>query len=332
MPRPVVPILVSPIPVSRAWSSAACTGSTSAHAGEVFSLDRISTPAASSSAISAINADGESTTPLPMKIATPGRSAPEGMSRSTVLRPPMTSVWPALWPPWKRTTPCALSVSQSTILPLPSSPHCVPMTTTFLPMGSEAESVKESGNRCVRRLSPTRILPSSPDQDCVELTEIEGERGGGPRTPERLANAIVASTVADCGRLAGGEHGENRAVVVVIAAKIGKIDMQRFDARPRGLRKRIQRAERVGDRRRVRQDGAGLREHFRGGTIQRRQRRQRVAPDRRQFAAKLRYGGAVLGGDGDEQIAFLVRDAGSVRERPVNADVTEIEMQSRQTG
>ena len=33
---------------------------------------------------------------------------------------------------------------------------------------------------------------------CVELTEIEGEPGGGPRTPERLANAIVASTVADC--------------------------------------------------------------------------------------------------------------------------------------
>ena len=55
------------------------------------------------------------------------------MSCSTVLRPPMTSVWPALWPPWKRTTPEALSVSQSTILPLPSSPHWVPMTTTFLP-------------------------------------------------------------------------------------------------------------------------------------------------------------------------------------------------------
>ncbi len=38
----------------------------------------------------------------------PGRRTPEGISRSTVLRPPMTSVWPALWPPWKRTTPCAL--------------------------------------------------------------------------------------------------------------------------------------------------------------------------------------------------------------------------------
>src|SRR5690606_12157250 len=44
----------------------------------------------------------------------------------------MTSVWPALWPPWKRTTTSARSESQSTILPLPSSPHCEPTTTTFV--------------------------------------------------------------------------------------------------------------------------------------------------------------------------------------------------------
>src|SRR5687767_3088181 len=56
---------------------------------------------------------------------------PEGMRCSTVFLPAITSVWPALWPPWKRTTPCARSVSQSTILPLPSSPHCVPITTTL---------------------------------------------------------------------------------------------------------------------------------------------------------------------------------------------------------
>src|SRR5262245_41534648 len=43
----------------------------------------------------------------------------------------MTSVWPALWPPWNRTTTSARSDSQSTILPLPSSPHCEPMTATF---------------------------------------------------------------------------------------------------------------------------------------------------------------------------------------------------------
>src|SRR5579862_956424 len=43
----------------------------------------------------------------------------------------MTSVWPALWPPWKRTTTSARSESQSTILPLPSSPHWAPITATF---------------------------------------------------------------------------------------------------------------------------------------------------------------------------------------------------------
>src|SRR6266581_6291504 len=58
---------------------------------------------------------------------------PEGISCRAVFTPLMTSVWPALWPPWKRTTPCAWSVSQSTTLPLPSSPHWVPTTTTLRP-------------------------------------------------------------------------------------------------------------------------------------------------------------------------------------------------------
>src|ERR1043165_2945920 len=43
----------------------------------------------------------------------------------------MTSVWPALWPPWKRTTTSARALSQSTILPLPSSPHWAPITATL---------------------------------------------------------------------------------------------------------------------------------------------------------------------------------------------------------
>src|SRR3954453_8411228 len=59
---------------------------------------------------------------------------PLGIRCRAVFTPLMTSVWPALWPPWKRTTPWALSVSQSTSLPLPSSPHWVPTTTTFLPV------------------------------------------------------------------------------------------------------------------------------------------------------------------------------------------------------
>src|SRR5664280_1059277 len=59
---------------------------------------------------------------------------PLGIRCSAVLTPLITKVWPALWPPWKRTTPWALSVSQSTSLPLPSSPHWVPTTTTLRPL------------------------------------------------------------------------------------------------------------------------------------------------------------------------------------------------------
>src|SRR3954468_11626461 len=58
---------------------------------------------------------------------------PLGIRCSAVFTPLITSVCPALWPPWKRTTPWAISVSQSTSLPLPSSPHWVPTTTTLRP-------------------------------------------------------------------------------------------------------------------------------------------------------------------------------------------------------
>src|SRR5258708_1440710 len=43
----------------------------------------------------------------------------------------MTRVWPALWPPWNRTTTSARADSQSTIFPLPSSPHWAPITATL---------------------------------------------------------------------------------------------------------------------------------------------------------------------------------------------------------
>src|SRR5262249_17234940 len=83
--------------------------------------------------LSVSNASIESTTPLPMKQRTCSRRIPAGMSDRMVLRPSMTSVWPALWPPWKRATAAARSVRRSTTLPLPSSPHWVPMTTTNCP-------------------------------------------------------------------------------------------------------------------------------------------------------------------------------------------------------
>ena len=56
----------------------------------------------------------------------------------------MTSVCPALCPPWKRAITSARSESQSTILPLPSSPHCAPTTTT-LPMSGAPSPLPPAG-------------------------------------------------------------------------------------------------------------------------------------------------------------------------------------------
>src|SRR5690606_2768042 len=72
---------------------------------------------------------GSTTTPGPIRFTVPGCSTPDGTTCSTVCSPSTTSVWPALLPPWKRTTRSARGDSQSTILPLPSSPHWAPTAT-----------------------------------------------------------------------------------------------------------------------------------------------------------------------------------------------------------
>src|SRR2546429_5244832 len=59
----------------------------------------------------------------------PGWSTPAGTRFRTVFSPFTTSVCPALLPPWKRTTTSASAARRSTIFPLPSSPHWVPMMT-----------------------------------------------------------------------------------------------------------------------------------------------------------------------------------------------------------
>src|SRR3954454_25398309 len=84
---------------------------------------------------------------------------PDGISCSAVFTPLITSVWPALWPPWKRTTACAWSVSQSTTLPFPSSPHWVPTTTTLRPRAIEAFVVisKEPSSGEFRRRAASQL-------------------------------------------------------------------------------------------------------------------------------------------------------------------------------
>ena len=109
-------------------------GRISEQASLITMRSRAGTPPCSSCASSVNSASGDSTTPLPIRQDTFSRSTPEGIRCNTVFCPSITSVWPALCPPWKRTTALAWSVSKSTILPLPSSPHWVPMTTTVFAM------------------------------------------------------------------------------------------------------------------------------------------------------------------------------------------------------
>src|ERR1700687_3967959 len=58
---------------------------------------------------------------------------PEGIVWSTNFSRPTTTVWPALLPPWTRTTTSKCGAITSTTLPLPSSPHWAP-TITMLGM------------------------------------------------------------------------------------------------------------------------------------------------------------------------------------------------------
>src|SRR5213594_4312891 len=113
---------------------------------------------------------------------------PEGISCRAVFTPLMTSVWPALCPPWKRTTPCAWSVSQSTTLPLPSSPHWVPMTTTFLatvsalaqfahgPLAAALDELSVAVG-----LDAFRGVSRKPDHDDLPGGSQLADRGGEPR-------------------------------------------------------------------------------------------------------------------------------------------------------
>src|SRR5829696_7497067 len=84
----------------------------------------------------------------------------------------MTRVWPALWPPWKRTTTPASTDSQSTILPLPSSPHWAPTTTTFATLRLLTRHAKNPGR------APGSSKPSvSSEIDAARSRRSLGQHG-----------------------------------------------------------------------------------------------------------------------------------------------------------
>src|SRR5579871_1427102 len=258
MPRPVVPMLASPRALSRSRSSAPCSGRISAAFSASSRLAGVtSTPCLRSASISAISAQGSTTTPLPMTESLPLRTTPEGSRLSLYVLPLMTSVWPALWPPWKRTTTSARSDSQSTILPLPSSPHWTPTTATLaiaLPLQRDGAA----GAHDVAAAEPARLGlglrrgiesgdrdpafgPPAPGVTCRRVGRNEQapryfRRRQGAKQPVHVKGesrrgfslgADVASAPAELGPGPPREECEADAAVIFQAAMLRRIDGQR---------------------------------------------------------------------------------------------------------
>src|SRR5712692_2837893 len=130
------------------------------------------TPASRRAATSVRKAIGSSTTPLPMTLRQPGRNTPQGTSCKMNFLLWMMTVWPALCPPPYRATMEKFSEKTSTILPLPSSPHCAPTMTAVLPF-FKANSAEQDDGR------PGRITESHTLYAHEELLyiELQGKKG-----------------------------------------------------------------------------------------------------------------------------------------------------------
>src|SRR5690606_25048984 len=122
------------------------------------------TPRATRRSTSVARASSDTTTPLPIRQITPSRRIPDGIRWSTVFSPSMTSVCPALCPPWNRTTAWARSASISTIAPLPSSPHWVPMTTTFRATSTSYDEQKQQAADDGDQAEQTQLIVSQATQ------------------------------------------------------------------------------------------------------------------------------------------------------------------------
>src|SRR3954447_23188313 len=127
----------------------------------------------------------------------------------------MTRVWPALWPPWKRTTTSASTESQSTILPLPSSPHWAPTTTTF------ATSSRSSRKKARRKAGPKPCASSSGKAAARSRrartlrSELEGRLSrSGPGMRRAGEGAVAGPEAAGVAQAAHHGGGEDRAVLV----------------------------------------------------------------------------------------------------------------------
>src|SRR5215475_1019634 len=119
----------------------------------------------------------------------------------------MTTVCPALLPPWYLTTKSTLSPSKSVALPLPSSPHWAPtitmagMTTRLARVGSPASEpalrgASEAARRQLRAFTleylggrGTRLAQELPDP--LDLFFLADRGGGGTEEMQCPQEALV---------------------------------------------------------------------------------------------------------------------------------------------
>ncbi len=99
IPRPVVPTLPSPSRVSIARSRATWYGMIT-WAAVLTRTRLVSIPRAVSMSSSLMSVAGLTTTPLPMTDVMWGYRTPDGTRWSLKTSSPLTTVWPALSPPW----------------------------------------------------------------------------------------------------------------------------------------------------------------------------------------------------------------------------------------
>src|SRR5262245_51659906 len=165
--------------------------------------------------------------PCPITHRMPGWRMPAGIRWRTKRSLPTRIVWPALWPPLKRATTCTLSVSRSTTLPFPSSPHWAPAMTMFGMRGSSAKTgpaiLTARARRHKRRADVIVLSPAPPmasdarsaplviDGNRLTLDDLESVARGprrvvlDPAARERVARArLVVDAAVERGAVVYG--------------------------------------------------------------------------------------------------------------------------------
>ena len=159
-------------------------------------------------------------------------------------------VWPALWPPLKRATTWTFSVSRSTILPLPSSPHWAPAITMFGMMRTSAFYAESYIARmrdlfaAVHLLIDGRRASRSEDMESVARDGAAGGLAPGARAAVARARKVVDDAVAQRHVVYGVNTGFGNFADVVIPARPAARAAAQPRAQPRRGRRRAARRAR----------------------------------------------------------------------------------------